>query len=301
MITQRIRVGGGVAVVVDTWPAVGPPAGCGMLLVHGLASNARLWDGVAARLAELGHPVAAVDLRGHGRSDKPDSGYDLPTICADLAKVLGTLAGGAETGGAETGGGPTAWKRPVVVGQSWGGNAVLELAFRKPDLTRGIACVDGGMIDLASRFATWEECVAVLAPPRLAGMPAHQFEALIAGAHPTWPASGIRATMANVEVRADGTIAPWLSFEHHLLVLRGLWEHRPPTRYPTISVPVLLIPADDGQAESTAEKRAAVTAALAAIPMARVRWFSADHDIHAQYPDQLAAVLHEAATDGFFP
>ena len=38
------------------------------LLVHGLASNARLWDGVARRLAGAGHAVAAVDLRGHGRS-----------------------------------------------------------------------------------------------------------------------------------------------------------------------------------------------------------------------------------------
>ncbi|HEY5472951.1 MAG TPA: alpha/beta fold hydrolase, partial [Candidatus Limnocylindrales bacterium] len=37
------------------------------LLVHGLASNARLWDGVARRLTEAGHRSVAVDLRGHGR------------------------------------------------------------------------------------------------------------------------------------------------------------------------------------------------------------------------------------------
>ena len=35
------------------------------LLVHGLASNARLWDGVAWRLAQQGHPVVAVDPRPH--------------------------------------------------------------------------------------------------------------------------------------------------------------------------------------------------------------------------------------------
>ena len=28
--------------------------------MHGLASNARLWDGVAAELARRGHPVAVV-------------------------------------------------------------------------------------------------------------------------------------------------------------------------------------------------------------------------------------------------
>ena len=40
-----------------------------MLLVHGLASNARLWDGVMDHLPGV-HSVA-VDARGHGAS--PDS------------------------------------------------------------------------------------------------------------------------------------------------------------------------------------------------------------------------------------
>ena len=39
-----------------------------VLLVHGLSSNARLWDGVSEHLAAAGHPVVAVDLRGHGAS-----------------------------------------------------------------------------------------------------------------------------------------------------------------------------------------------------------------------------------------
>ena len=47
------------------------------VLTHGLASNARLWDGVARRLAEAGHRVVTVDQRGHGQSSKPDDGYDV--------------------------------------------------------------------------------------------------------------------------------------------------------------------------------------------------------------------------------
>src|SRR6266540_576228 len=57
------------------------------VLVHGLSSNARLWDGVAGRLAAHGHPVYAVDLRSHGESDRPAEGYDTATAAADLDAV----------------------------------------------------------------------------------------------------------------------------------------------------------------------------------------------------------------------
>lgn len=294
MITHTVPAVGGTRLAVDTWEG----EGVGFLLVHGLASNARMWDGVAGALGGLGHAVAAVDQRGHGRSEQAGSGYDFATVCDDLVAVLTALRRGLA--GAQGSGG-TAWDRPVVVGQSWGANVVLELAFREPGLTRGVACVDGGTIDLAGRFPTWEACASALAPPRFAGTPAGRFEAAIRAAHPTWPETGIRGTLANVQVRADGTVAPWLSFEHHMTILRSLWEHRPATRYAAVQVPVLLVPADNGDASWTADKRAGIDAALADIPVARARWFSpADHDIHAQFPDELAKVLHGAVADGFF-
>jgi pimeloyl-ACP methyl ester carboxylesterase len=89
-----------------------------VLLVHGLSSNARLWDAVAGHLADAGHPVVAVDLRGHGASaaiadDEPDAiaqaAHDLAAVCTDLG-----------------------WPSPVVAGQSWGGNVVLQLAAARP-------------------------------------------------------------------------------------------------------------------------------------------------------------------------
>ncbi len=37
------------------------------------------------------------------------------------------------------------------------------------------------------------------------------------------------------------------------------------------------------------------------MPKARTRWLSpADHDVHAQLPEDVAAVLHGAVEDGFF-
>jgi len=43
-----------------------------------------------------------------------------------------------------------------------------------------------------------------------------------------------------------------------------------------------------------------VEAAAVAIPNARVRWLVGDHDIHAQRPDELADVMLEMTTSGFF-
>ena len=255
------------------------------LLVHGLSSNARTWEGVAAILAALGHPVVAVDLRGHGLSDRPDEGYDVATVAGDVARLIDRLE----------------LDRPVVAGQSWGGNVVLQLAADHPSAVRGVACVDGGLIELAETFPDWAACAEALAPPPLEGMPAVELEARIRSAHPDWSDAGVAATMGNFVVRADGTVAPRLSRPHHMTVLRGLWEHRPSVLLAGIGVPALFALADTGDADWTAIKRATAERALAAMPTARVRWFApADHDIHVQQPAELAGVLHDATLDGPF-
>ena len=281
---RAIEVAPGVADVVYEW-STSTSAGRGFVLVHGLASNARLWDGVALELADAGHPVAAVDQRGHGRSSKPDAGYDLPTVADDLARLIDVLG----------------WSRPVVVGQSWGGNVVVELAARHPGLTAGIGCVDGGFIDLQSRFPEWEECARALAPPPLAGTPMARMREWMQAGKADWPASAIAGAMANFEERADGTIAPWLTLDHHLAVLRGMWEQRPLDRLALVAEPVLWMPADSGDVAWTHDKRVGLEVAAAVHPRSRTHWFSpADHDVHAQQPTAVAAVLLAAIADGFF-
>ena len=275
--TQLVPVAPGVELAADLWGCqeAGRPV---FVLVHGLASNARLWDGVAEALVERGYAAVTVDQRGHGRSSKPDDPYDVPTVAADLAALIGP--------------GGLALDRPVIAGQSWGGNVVLELAHRHPELVRGVACVDGGWFEPGTAFPSWEACEARLAPPRLKGRPFTEMEGWIRRAHPDWPEAGIRGSLANFEVRGDGTIAPWLTYERHIRVLRGMFDHRPTAIYPGVRVPVLLLPA---QAD---DPRAA--GALAELPNARLRPIIGDHDIHAQHPDEVADVLVKMVTDGFF-
>jgi pimeloyl-ACP methyl ester carboxylesterase len=73
MDIKAVPVADGVTLRVRHWPGPASPA---FLLVHGLSSNARLWDQVAGRLAAAGHPAYAVDLRSHGESDAPPAEYD---------------------------------------------------------------------------------------------------------------------------------------------------------------------------------------------------------------------------------
>ncbi len=258
------------------------------LLIHGLASNARLWDGVAPRLAAAGHPVAAVDLRGHGHSDKPDGGYDFATISEDLRALIAALG----------------FERPVLVGQSWGAGVVLDFGVRHPDLTRGVVLVDGGLNDLRDAFATWEICWQRLAPPQLVGLPLSDVEGYFRQNHADWPEEGFEGSLANFEIRSDRTIAPWLTRDRHRAILEAMWGQRTAQLWEALRVPALIVPVDGGETDWTTAKRAGAKAAEAALRASgvpgRVQWFKGDHDIHAQRPAELAETLLAAEDEGFF-
>jgi pimeloyl-ACP methyl ester carboxylesterase len=272
---------------VESARAAEPPP---FLLVHGLASNARLWDGVGRRLAEAGRVAVAVDLRGHGHSDKPDGGYDFATISQDLRTVIAALSPG--------------FARPIVAGQSWGGNVVLDFAVRHPDLVRGIVLVDGGLTDLRDAFPTWDICWDRLAPPPLIGMPLSAVEGYFRTNHADWPEEGFEGSLGNFEIRPDRTIAPRLSREHHKAILEAMWGQRIAESWRSLRVPALIIPVDGGEGDWTSAKRVGVEAAEAATTVTRVpvrvRWFTGDHDIHAQHPAELVESILAAERGGLF-
>lgn len=264
---RRLPATGGIELYALTWNGDGDWGGAPpVLLVHGLASNCRTWAAVGERLHRLGHPVAAVDLRGHGRSDKPSGGYDFVTLGDDLLAALDALA----------------WDRAVVAGQSTGGNLAVDLAHRRPDRVVAVVGVDGGTIELQDRWPDWDRCAADLAPPPLAGLPVAGMVARLRRAHPAWDEAGVEATLANLEVLDDGTVRPWLTRDRHLMILRALWEHRPSKVVPDLLVPLrlLLVGGADAWPDHDLD----------------VRWFpGADHDLHVQLPDEVAGEIHGVA------
>jgi pimeloyl-ACP methyl ester carboxylesterase len=96
------------------WGNAGKPD---LLLVHGWTSFAPSWNGVAAYFADRFH-IIAPDLRGHGESDKPQTGYRLRDFAADICQLIENLG----------------LKKPAYVGHSWGGNIGTMLASERPEL-----------------------------------------------------------------------------------------------------------------------------------------------------------------------
>ncbi len=247
-------------------------SGRGIVLVHGLASNARLWDGVAERLSKAGHPNVAVDLRSHGRSQQTATGHSTAQAAQDVLDVAAAVG----------------FTRPLVVGQSWGGSIVVSLASRQ-DLIAGAVAVDGGAIDLHGAFdGDWESARRALTPPKLAGTPADTMRARMQQFQPDFAPWAVDAGMANFEHRDDGTVAPWLPLEQHLQIVASLWETDVRAQLAAATVPtLLLLVRRDGRGSAPVPE--GLEKAIEGWPHVSLRWVDDRvHDVHAQDPDLVA-------------
>jgi len=254
-------------------PGTSKPA---FLLYHGLSSNAATWDLVAAELVNAGHAVLAVDQRGHGLSDKPDVGYDFGRVAADVWELVQRLG----------------LQQVILVGQSWGGNVVLEVAARYPGFALGHIFVDGGFLNLRQR-GKWEQVSVELRPPDLAGTRVIDIKERIAEMHPGWTAAAVNMTLQNFQVLPDGTVRPWLTLERHMMILRAIYEQDVESLFSKVREPVLICAAEDGR-EWASRKRKQVAIAQAKIRQANVHWFEETaHDIHVDRPQTLAEMMLE--------
>jgi pimeloyl-ACP methyl ester carboxylesterase len=273
---EWVAVDEGVRLHVRRWfpsDAVVDSSAPAFLLVHGLSSNARLWDEVAGRLARAGHEAIAVDLRSHGESDTPENGYDTATAAADVATIAGHLG----MAGA------------VVAGQSWGGNVVLRLAAEHPHLVAALALVDGGWFSPSDSFDSWASAERRMRPPDVDGQPASEMRARMRAGHPQWSDAALEATLANLRVEADGTIRRRLSITHHMEIARSMYDDPPAADYPRIAVPVLLMPALPDDPDAAEQRRVRIKLAASAFRQASItEYLGGDHDLHAQQPARVA-------------
>lgn len=103
----------------------GPRAGSPIVLVHCFTCSINWWSGMMPLLAR-DHRVVAMDLRGHGGSEKPVDGYSMPEQAALVAEALGRLG----------------VRDATVVGHSLGGPISIALAERSPQLVERLVIID---------------------------------------------------------------------------------------------------------------------------------------------------------------
>ena len=230
------------------------------LLVHDVGADSRVWAGVTERLYAAGHQVAAVDLRGHGDSDSPATGYDTDTCADDLSTLLDVL-------------GFTGGRSPVVVGHGWGANVVMSLAARR-DGVAGVCCLDGGWIRPAWQYGSFEECWSAYSRGK-----AQTGNPRTGNAQTDDEANAIRRSI--VRSLFFGEPRAWF----------------PLVRVPVVLCPVVLpdgVPDPDGHGRVA---RTGVAEALSRLPRARVSWYYGDGDAIGADPNRLAQDLLTLAAD----
>ncbi len=132
-------VSGGVRIAYETF---GDPAHPPILLVHGFASD-RGANWIRARwpapLVEAGFSGVALDLRGHGDSDRPRrlDAYDVPRFHGDFVAVLDALG----------------LASAHLLGYSLGARLCWDFALGHPDRTRSLVL---GGAPLAGSFAGFD-------------------------------------------------------------------------------------------------------------------------------------------------
>jgi pimeloyl-ACP methyl ester carboxylesterase len=110
----------GLELAVWEWPGADPP----LLFVHATGFHGRCWDSIIRALP--GRRALAVELRGHGRSAKPDPPYRWRAFGCDLAALAGRLELRGATG----------------AGHSSGGHALVLLAALAPDALAELLIID---------------------------------------------------------------------------------------------------------------------------------------------------------------
>jgi pimeloyl-ACP methyl ester carboxylesterase len=139
-------------VLLPRGTAPDPPT---IVCVHGILidSLASYYFTVAQALRDAGFRVVLYDLRGHGKTEQPPSGYRVDDFVADLAGLLDALGVGAA----------------YFLGNSFGGTVVYGFAARHPHRVAGITVIESepattawstkmaaNLHKAATQLGTWE-------------------------------------------------------------------------------------------------------------------------------------------------
>lgn len=162
----------------------GDPGARAVHFIHGLGWDSGLWQSQLDTLAARGWYAIAPDLRGMGRTAKPNEPYSIDLYAADMAAILDALDVNCA----------------AVVGFSLGGMIAMRLAQRRPDLVGGalFACC-GASYSVEGQKST----EAMLARAIEQGPRRFAEEQAESVWHPVWAAANPQAVSAFIDWRAS--------------------------------------------------------------------------------------------------
>lgn len=261
------------------------PGAPGALLIHGLAGTSWVWTPVARRLRHIRRTVA-MDLRGHGLSDAPTSGYELSTLVSDVVAVAdgtGLLAGGF-----------------VLAGHGFGAIVATAAAVELGVACRGLVLVDGGWEDLrASTGQEPDEFLRTLDEPPEVLRSMRAFLADRRGFDPaTWDPDQEHAARATVVETQAGKVVSVTRPHVVEAVVATMFAFAPLDTLAAVDCPIVALAAMDNEDGGRMAALDLVQAGLAAIgrPSMAVRQFPDEgHNLMRYRPNEVTAAILDVA------
>jgi non-heme chloroperoxidase len=234
----------------------GDPAGLPVLLLHGWPDSWQSYERVFPLLPPEWR-VVAVDQRGHGQSDKPETGYTIDDLASDVPALLDALS----------------LPRVVLVGHSMGSFVARRAAEQSPDRMSGLVLIGTAPVARNAVLLDLEPIVDALTDPVDLSFVREFQETTVAGSVP--PDFMTRA----IENSGRVPLRVWQG------VLDGLLAFEPG---PAPTCPTLVVGGRLDGVFSVAEQEAAA----AAIPGARLELVDGiGHCLQWENPERFVALL----------
>ncbi len=222
-----------------------------LVLVHGITSSSLSWVRVAPRLAQSAR-VIAVDLKGHGDSGRPASGYRLTDQANEVAGLVRELG----------------LSSVQLLGHSWGGGISLELGARAGLPLARLVLEDP---------AVWTSGGS----PEQRAQVVNNYIASV-GLSPEAAETRVRANVApgwteeDVLGKIDATVKTSPTSVHAVFTENGAWDLV--DRLTLLRVPTLLVRAETANGGIVPKHVVAIAASNPAIRVVTIP--GADHNIH---------------------
>jgi pimeloyl-ACP methyl ester carboxylesterase len=261
------------------WPGEDPRP---VVLVHGWGDTSETWQFVVDHLPQA-RTCVAMDMRGFGRSQRPDDGYWFPDYLADLDALLDRLSPDAPLD---------------LVGHSMGGNVVMLYAGARPQRVRKVVSLEAFGLprtnadQAPARYAQWLD--EVKHGSQFSTYDTYeQFMRVLARRNPRTPLDRLEFVARSwAHPVADGRIELWADPKHKRVNPVLYQRDQAEACWRAIVAPLLLVFAEESEltrrmAGEIAEDR--LRALFATVTINTIR--GAGHMIHHERPEETAALL----------